>query len=112
LVPSTVKTAELNLDHDIAGEFEAAIDHSKLESKNKYDFMNLHDQNPNIARYAAGLQAQHSPFSVDGQHQSVIRPLPVAANQSTNNMRATGSIMGDVDSRASSSFIVSTPHYN
>lgn len=29
---STVKTAELNLDHDIAGEFEAAIDHSKLES--------------------------------------------------------------------------------
>ena len=43
LIPSTVKTAEMNLDHDIAGEFEAAIDHSKLESKNKYDFMNLHD---------------------------------------------------------------------
>jgi len=38
---STIKTAELNLDHDIAGDFEAAIDHSKLESKNKYDFMNL-----------------------------------------------------------------------
>ncbi len=38
---TTVKTAELNLDHDIAGEFEAAIDHSKLESRNKYDFMNL-----------------------------------------------------------------------
>ena len=44
LVPSTVKTAELNLDHDIAGEFEAAIDHSKLESRNKYDFMNLHQE--------------------------------------------------------------------
>ena len=41
LVPSTVKTAELNLDHDIAGEFEAAVDHSKLESRSKYDFMNL-----------------------------------------------------------------------
>lgn len=38
---STIKTADLNLDHDIAGEFEAAIDHSKLESRNKYDFMNL-----------------------------------------------------------------------
>jgi len=40
--PSTIlKTADINLDHDIAGEFEAAIDHSKLESRHKYDFMNL-----------------------------------------------------------------------
>ena len=38
---TTVKTTDLNLDHDIAAEFENAIDHSKLESQNKYDFMNL-----------------------------------------------------------------------
>ena len=38
---TTIKTADINLDHDIAGEFEAAVDHSKLESRNKYDFMNL-----------------------------------------------------------------------
>ena len=38
---STVRTADINLDHDIAGEFEAAVDQSKLESRNKYDFMNL-----------------------------------------------------------------------
>ncbi len=46
MCPSTVKTADLNLEHDIAGEFEAAIDHSKLESKNKYDFMNLEGSIP------------------------------------------------------------------
>ena len=40
---STIKTVDLNLDHDIAGEFEAAVDQSKLQSKNKYDFMNLDD---------------------------------------------------------------------
>jgi len=38
------KTTDKNLDHDIAGEFEAAIDHSKLDSRHKYDFMNLGGQ--------------------------------------------------------------------
>lgn len=39
-----LKTGDINLDHDIAGEFEAAIDHSKLNSRQKYDFMNLGGQ--------------------------------------------------------------------
>ena len=64
---STVKTADLNLDHDIAGEFEAAVDHSKLESKHKYDFMNLGTGNSN----SAAKQAR-SPFNAG--LQSSIRP--------------------------------------
>ena len=96
---SNVKTADLNLEHDIAGEFEAAIDHSKLESKNKYDFMNLDASTTNLN--VGGQVPQLSPFSAE--MQSAIRPAA--------NMRATGSIMGDIDSRASSSF-VTTPNYN
>ena len=103
---STVKTEGLNLDHDIAGEFEAAIDHSKLESHNKYDFMNLH----NKPGQPSNIDFAHSPFSVSNQHQSAIRPVQGGGGMA--NMRATGSIMGDIDSRASSSFVVSTPHYN
>jgi len=38
---SSIKTVDLNLEHDIAGEFEAAIDPMNLESRKKYDFMNL-----------------------------------------------------------------------
>ena len=30
----TLKTNEINLDHDIAGEFEAAVDQSKINSIN------------------------------------------------------------------------------
>ena len=36
---STIKTADLNLDHDIAGEIDAMVDSRQLESKNKYAFM-------------------------------------------------------------------------
>ena len=57
--PSTIKTADINLDHDIAGEFEAAIDHSKLESKNKYDFMNLDAPVQQLP------PNNYSPFSID-----------------------------------------------
>ena len=90
---TSVKTADLNLDHDIAGEFEAAIDHSKLESKNKYDFMNLGGS-------VSGNAYGQSPFTADAQ----------SAIRQNVNMRATGSIMGDVESRASSFAI--TPNYN
>jgi hypothetical protein len=41
LASTVLKSPDINLDHDIAGEFEDAIDHSKLESRHKYDFMNL-----------------------------------------------------------------------
>ena len=91
---SSIKTADLNLDHDIAGEFEAAIDPLNLESRKKYDFMNL-DGPVKI------LNNEQSPFTAD--HQSAIRPAA--------NLRNTGSIMGDFDDR-SSSFNVSAPHYN
>ena len=61
MLTSNVKTAELNLDHDIAGEFEAAIDHSKLESRNKYDFMNLDASTSNLN--VGGQIPQLSPLS-------------------------------------------------
>ena len=61
---TTVKTAELNLDHDIAGEFEAAVDHSKLESRNKYDFMNLDGAGSAQPIARANQFQQLSPFNV------------------------------------------------
>lgn len=101
--PSTVKTADLNLDHDIAGEFEAAIDHSKLDSKHKYDFMNFG---------GSTCQQQYSPFTAE--KQSAIRPMNNWRDRDngagTAGMRATGSIMGDAESRDSS--FLTTPQYN
>ena len=38
---STIKTSDLNLDHDIAGDFEAVIDQKHLRSSKQYDFMNF-----------------------------------------------------------------------
>jgi len=36
-----IKTVDLNLEHDIAGDFEAAMDLKHLRSSKQYDFMNL-----------------------------------------------------------------------
>ena len=100
---STVKTVDLNLDHDIAGEFEDAIDHSKLESKHKYDFMNFG---------GTASVKQYSPFTAE--QQSAIRPANNWRDCENGNriagLRATGSIMGDVESRDSS--FMTIPQYN
>ena len=96
---STIKTADINLDHDIAGEFEAAIDHSKLESRKKYDFMNLQGNVSQGGGFGASDGMNNSPFNAEGQ--SVIRPHG-GAGPNEHRMRNTGSIMGDIESRDSS----------
>ena len=94
---STIKTADINLDHDIAGEFEAAIDHSKIESRKKYDFMNL---GASVAGFGGGQSdaMNYSPFTGE---QSAIR-APERAGPNEGRMRNTGSIMGDWEERDSS----------